>query len=109
MISGWVWNDQFDSGKDRFPVSATTPAGCVKEDSRLGPYVAHLSCSFSVLRSGICCVSIDPQCEPNLSILRPGVWTYPAITQDVISTTVTLAEGEYKGMVNFGWDFQFQP
>ena len=145
MISGWVWNDQCDSGKDGQPAPATTPAGCVEEDSPLGPYhangelstdesliegvvvalgegecpstglaeystiVTDLSYSFSGLKSGTYCVSIDPQREPNFSILRPGVWTYPAITQDVISTTVTLAEGEYKGMVNFGWDFQFQP
>jgi hypothetical protein len=71
--------------------------------------VTDLSYSFSSLKAGIYCVSIDPQREPNFSILRPGVWTYPSVTQDVISTTVTVAEGEYKGMVNFGWDFQFQP
>jgi hypothetical protein len=57
--------------------------------------VTDLSYSFSSLKSGTYCVSIDPQREPNFSILRPGVWTYPAITQDVISTTVTLAEAEY--------------
>ena len=31
MISGWVWNDQCDSGKDGQPAPATTPPGCVKE------------------------------------------------------------------------------
>jgi hypothetical protein len=70
---------------------------------------SDLSYSFSGLKAGTYCVSIDPQREPNFSILRPGVWTYPTISQDVISTTVTLAAGEYKGMVNFGWDYQFQP
>lgn len=145
MISGWVWNDQCDSGKEGLPAPATTPAGCVKEDSPLGPYhangelstdepliegvvvalgegecpstglaeyqtiVTDLSYSFGSLKAGTYCVSIDPQREPNFSILQPGMWTYPAVTQDVIGTTVTLAEGEYKGMVNFGWDFQFQP
>ena len=145
MISGWVWNDLCDSGKDGQPTPATTPAGCVKEDSPLGPYhadgelspdepliegivvtlgegecpstglaeystiVTDLSYSFSGLKAGTYCVSIDPQREPNFSILRPGVWTYPAVTEGEIGTTVTLAEGEYKGMVNFGWDFQFQP
>ena len=68
-----------------------------------------LSYSFSGLKAGTYCVSIDPQREPNLSILRPGEWTYPAIEQGVISTTVTLYPGEYRGMVNFGWDYQFRP
>ncbi len=68
-----------------------------------------LSYSFSSLKAGSYCVSIDPQREPNLSILRPGEWTYPAVEQGVISTTVTLYPGEYRGMVNFGWDYQFQP
>jgi hypothetical protein len=45
----------------------------------------------------------------SLPIYWPGVWTYPTISQDVISTTVTLAAGEYKGMLNFGWDYQFKP
>jgi hypothetical protein len=68
-----------------------------------------LSYSLTGLSAGTYCVSIDPQREPTFSILRPGVWTYPAISQDVISATVTLAAGEYKGMVNFGWDHQFMP
>jgi hypothetical protein len=70
---------------------------------------SDLSYSFSSLKAGSYCVSIDPQREPNLSILRPGEWTYPAVEQGVISTTVTLYPGEYRGMVNFGWDYQFQP
>ena len=144
-ISGWVWHDQCDSGKDGQPSPVTTPPGCVKEDSPLGLYhadgvlavdepliegvvvtlgegacpstglaetttiVTDLSYMFTSLKAGKYCVSIDPHREPNFSILRPGEWTYPNIAQDVISTTVTLAPGEYKGMVNFGWDYQFQP
>jgi hypothetical protein len=68
-----------------------------------------LSYSFNGLRAGIYCISIDPQREPNFSILRPGIWTYPTLSQDVIGTTVTVAAGEYKGMLNFGWDDQFKP
>ena len=68
-----------------------------------------LSYSFSGLKAGTYCVSIDPQREPNFTLLRPGQWTFPAIEQGVISTTVTLDPGEYRGMVNFGWDYQFQP
>ena len=71
--------------------------------------ITDLSYSFSSLKAGTYCVSIDPQREPNFSILRPGVWTYPLVSQGVISTTVTVAAGEYKGMVNFGWDYQFRP
>jgi len=145
MISGWIWHDTCASGKDGEPQPASTPQGCVKEDSPLGPYHADgvmavgepliegvvvslgegacpstglaeqstittdLSYSFAGLSAGTYCVSIDPQREPTFSILRPGVWTYPAISQDVISATVTLAPAEYKGMVNFGWDYQFLP
>jgi hypothetical protein len=145
MISGWVWHDLCNSGMDGQPAPATTPPGCVKEDSPLGLYHADglltsdepliegvvvtlgegacpatglaetstintdLSYAFTGLKAGRYCVSIDPQREPNFSILRPGEWTYPVVTQDVISVAVTLAPGEYKGMLNFGWDYQFKP
>jgi hypothetical protein len=145
MISGWVWHDLCDSGKDGQPAPVTTPPGCVQEDSPLGLYhsdgvlatdelliegvvvtlgegacpsmglaetstiVTDLSYSFSGLKAGTYCVSIDPQREPNFSILRPGEWTYPIITEGIVSITATLATGEYKGMVNFGWDYQFKP
>jgi len=145
MISGWVWHDQCESGKDGQPIPVTIPLGCMNEVSPLGPYhadgamvidepliegvvvtlgegecpstgmaemstiITDLSYSFTELKAGTYCVSIDPQREPNYSILRPGVWTYPRVSQGVISTAVTVAAGEYKGMVNFGWDYQFQP
>jgi len=145
QITGWVWHDLCESGKDGQPAPSTTPPGCVKGVSPLGPYhadgllaidepliegvvvtlgegscpstglaetstiVTDLSYSFSSLKPGTYCVSIDPQREPNFSILKPGIWTFPTISQDVIQTTVTVEEGEYKGMVNFGWDYQFQP
>jgi hypothetical protein len=145
QISGWVWHDLCDSGKDGQPAPVTTPPGCVNEVSPLGIYhadgvmatnepliegvvvtlgggecpstgmaetstiITDLSYSFTELKAGTYCVSIDPQREPNFSILRPGIWTYPTISEDVIQTTVTLTAGEYRGMVNFGWDYQFQP
>lgn len=144
-ISGWVWHDQCDSGKDGQSPPLSTMVGCVFGETAIGPYhangvqdlvdpliegvvvslgegecpstglaemstiVTDLSYSFTGLSAGTYCVSIDPQREPNFSILRPGIWTYPDISQDVISTTVTLDAGEYRGMVNFGWDYQFQP
>ena len=145
MISGWVWYDLCDSGKDGQPAPATSPSGCVMNNSPLGLYHADgvlgsdepliegvvvtlgegacpstglaetstittdLSYSFTGLKAGTYCISIDPQREPNFSILRPGIWTYPILSQDVVNTTVTVSTGEYRGMVNFGWDHQFQP
>jgi hypothetical protein len=87
-------------GEDACPSTGLAEQSTINSD---------LSYSFTDLSAGTYCVSIDPQREPTFSILRPGVWTYPAISQDVNSATVTLAAGEYKGMVNFGWDHQFMP
>jgi hypothetical protein len=70
---------------------------------------SNRSFTFSGLPAGIYCVSINPQLEPNFSILRPGMWTYPYIAVETIQTTVTLAPGEINDMVNFGWDYQFNP
>ena len=67
------------------------------------------SFSFTDLSAGTYCVSIDPQREPNLSILGPGTWISPAVEQGRIQTTVRLAPGEHKSDVNFGWDPQFLP
>jgi hypothetical protein len=144
-ISGWVWHDLCDSGKDGEPAKTKTPKGCMEDVSALGNYhadglmsidepliegvvvmlgegkcpstgmaeqstiITDLSYYFTGLKAGTYCVSIDPQSEPNFSILRPGEWTYPAVEQGIIGTTVTLYSGEYRGMVNFGWDYQFQP
>jgi len=40
MISGWVWHDLCELGKDGQPAPVTTPPGCVQEDSPLGLYHA---------------------------------------------------------------------
>jgi len=60
--------------------------------------------SFSGLTAGTYCVSIDPLDTNNESILIPGGWTYPDSSG---ATTVTVAAGEDRTDVNFGWDFQF--
>ncbi|UCD99485.1 MAG: hypothetical protein JSV42_01795 [Chloroflexota bacterium] len=70
---------------------------------------SNRSFTFSGLPAGTYCVSINPQLEPNFSILRPGMWTFPYITEEIIQTTVNLAPGEVNSMVNFGWDYQFKP
>jgi hypothetical protein len=69
---------------------------------------SDLSYSFTGLEAGTYCVSIDPQAEPNFSLLRPGLWTYPVLTEGIVGTTVTLHTGENKFDVNFGWDHQFK-
>jgi hypothetical protein len=70
---------------------------------------SNRSFTFSGLPAGTYCVSINPQLEPNFSILRPGIWTYPYIMDETIQTTVTLASSEINDTVNFGWDYQFKP
>jgi hypothetical protein len=145
VISGWIQHDLCQSGRDGVSQPATTPPGCVKDDSPLGPYHAdaelsltepviegvvvslgqgecpstgfaetttissNRSFTFSGLPAGTYCVSINPQLEPNFSILQPGLWTYPYISEDAIQSTVTLAPGETNDKVNFGWDYQFTP
>lgn len=68
-----------------------------------------LSYSFMNLAAGTYCVSINPSEEPNLSLLRPGIWTFPEVAEGTIGTTVTLAEGQNVFEINFGWDHQFLP
>ena len=64
-----------------------------------------LSYSFTGLKSGTYCVSIDPLVEPSLSKLQNGSWTYPDRAGGTIQQTVNLAAGENKFDVNFGWDY----
>ena len=68
-----------------------------------------VSYSFTNLQPGTYCISIDPLSEPSSAKLLPGNWTYPAFAAGPISTTVTVAAGENKYDVNFGWDYQFMP
>lgn len=68
-----------------------------------------ISYGFTDLKPGSYCISIDPLAEPSSARLLPGNWTYPAFAAGPISTTVTLAAGENKYDVNFGWDYQFLP
>jgi hypothetical protein len=55
--------------------------------------------------AGTYCLSIDPQVEPNTSILIPGGFTEPV--GDVYE--ITLTEGQDKSDLFFGWMFQFGP
>ncbi|MBE7472703.1 MAG: hypothetical protein DPW09_35760 [Anaerolineae bacterium] len=60
--------------------------------------------SFGNLEPGPYCVAIETQVEPNLSLLLPGAWTYPA--PGIGRTEVMLGPGETKS-ADFGWDDQF--
>lgn len=77
-------------------------------EAEMATLASDLSYSFTDLTAGTYCVSIDPQAEPNFSLLRPGLWTYPFVTEGIIDETVTLRPGENKFDVNFGWDHQFK-
>jgi hypothetical protein len=68
-----------------------------------------ISYSFTDLAAGTYCVSIDPSEEPNLSLLRPGIWTFPEVSEGLIGRTVELQPGQNIFDVNFGWDHQFLP
>ena len=67
-----------------------------------------LSYTFTDVTAGTYCISVNAQEEPNFSLLAPGIWSSPNATQGIMAQTVTLAAGENKGDVNFGWDHQFQ-
>ena len=86
--------------------AGTCPSTSLAETTTI---TTDLSYSFTGLPAGTYCVSINPSEEPNLSLLRPGIWTFPEVSEETIGTTVTLAEGENAFNVNFGWDHQFLP
>jgi hypothetical protein len=69
---------------------------------------SDLSYTFTGLKAGTYCVSIDPQAEPNFAQLVPGSWTHPYVTGSIIAETVTLSAAENWHDVNFGWDHQFK-
>jgi hypothetical protein len=66
------------------------------------------SFAFSALSAGSYCVSIDPALSANAGILLPGDWSSP-VGSPQASLSVTLSEGEARGGVEFGWDYQFLP
>ena len=60
---------------------------------------------FKGLKPGDYCVSIDAASDYNHYILIPGQWTIPPGGR----LTVTLAAGEARTDVNFGWDYELAP
>jgi hypothetical protein len=79
--------------------------GLAEAETRL----TDLSYSFTGLKPGAYCVSIDPLVEPSLAKLQTGAWTYPARAGGTIYTTVNVGPGENKFDVNFGWDYTDLP
>jgi hypothetical protein len=134
-IGGWIWDDDCaddpaEPGVNCEPVDGSyrgdglmesneIPIAGVKMNLGLGAcpstgleetttVAADLSYSFAGLEAGTYCVSIDPLDEPNAMILSPGRWTYPSSSEGVAGSTVTLAAGENRFDVNFGWEYQYQ-
>ena len=58
--------------------------------------VTDLSYSFTGLKPGTYCVSIDPLTEPSLSKLQTGMWTYPSLAGGPIGLTVNVGAGDNK-------------
>lgn len=63
--------------------------------------------TFAGLAAGTYCVSIAATEASNQPILLPGDWTWPG--GGIGSATVTVATGENRSSINFGWDYQFLP
>jgi hypothetical protein len=59
---------------------------------------------FDHLEPGPYCVSIETRVEPNLALLMPGDWTYPA--PGMGRAEVSVGPGENRN-ADFGWDDQF--
>jgi hypothetical protein len=66
---------------------------------------------FTGLQAGTYCVQIDPNQETNAPLMMPGSWTSPTVSEagGIASVSVTLAEGEVKTDIYFGWDYQSLP
>ncbi len=60
---------------------------------------------FKGLKPGDYCVSIDAASEHNHYIFIPGQWTTPPDGQQ----TISLAPGETRTQVDFGWDYELAP
>jgi hypothetical protein len=63
---------------------------------------------FTGLREGTYCVSVDAKYDQNARILSLGEWAFP---DAVLSGRhkLTLADGEIRTGVNFGWEFLTDP
>lgn len=64
---------------------------------------------FDGLQAGTYCVSIDSLAGANAAQLLPGEWTAPRTEAAQAAVTITIGEGERRGGVDFGWDYQFLP
>jgi hypothetical protein len=105
---GFVANGLFDNGEIGLPgvVMALGQGACPSAGlatTTTGPDGRY---AFTGLAAGDYCVSIDPLTEPNLSLLIPGTFTFPALEQG--SADVTLAEAEQNSEVHLAWDYQLK-
>jgi hypothetical protein len=63
---------------------------------------------FSGVPSGEYCISIDATMIQNMAILETGAWSHDN-EGDPDYIALTLADGENRSGVNFGWDYAFLP
>ena len=106
--SGYRADGLFNNGETRIAgVQVALRSGACPDSS---PVLATTTTTadglyrFDNLQVGPYCVFIDDLTEPNLSLLLPGAWTYPAPA--VGQATVVVGAGENK-TADFGWDDQF--
>lgn len=59
--------------------------------------------TFAPAPSGIHCVLIEPQAEPNRAILLPGNWSYPAPN---VGYATLMIEADKAETADFGWNYQ---
>ncbi len=66
---------------------------------------------FTGLGAGTYCVWVDPARGPEGRPLATGLWSFPTTStpDGVASITTTLAAGEARAEVNFGWDYREAP
>ena len=117
VISGTVWLDDdgdafYDSFEDplegvevRLSSGVCPASGIVSSGSVQATTLTDVDgvYSFESLAGGSYCVSIAAFSAANVELLIPGDWTYPA--QGVGLVTIFLIEGQQRGLVDFGWQY----
>ncbi|TET53207.1 MAG: hypothetical protein E3J64_03955 [Anaerolineales bacterium] len=107
---GYQANGVFEAGEPGIAgVVVNLGAGaCPSTGAATTTTAANGTYSFTGLAAGTYCVSVDALDPTNETILIPGGWTSPA-GDGTVSVAVTVAAGEDRVGVDFGWDYQFLP
>lgn len=88
----------------------------ISGDCKTGPIISMTTTdaqgrySFNVATPGSYCILIDPLAAPNDTILIPGRWSFPQVTDGWAVYEFTFdAVPPTMGPADFGWDYQFLP